>query len=209
MFEDIFSRRNLILKKMIDFFIEIENREIVLETIIKIKDIELIFKSLILFSKSSYIGIYSLEHRKKLLDSISQKKKEDFCKYFFRYNINFLRKFDLEKYLRLEILTLNYMYEKKYLNTFFEFNKDSYLESKEKIYNCFGENIKSKYFDYNNYINVKKGKDTLKLNIQDVIYQICKRKQIDRSMKSHVSKYYHKEYTIISEYLKYNRDMIL
>ena len=208
MFEDIFSRRNLILKKIVDFYIEPENRDIVLETIIKTKDIESIFRSTVLFSKISYVGIYSLEHRKKLLDLILENRKEDFSKNFLKFNINFLRKYDLEKYLKLETFTLNYMYEKKYLNVFFQFTKENYLECKRKIYLSYEENVKNRYFDYNNSITVKKGKGTLELNIQNIIYQMYKKKPVDTGMRNYISKYYKKEYSIISEYLKYNKEMI-
>ena len=52
MFEDIFSRRNIILQKLINYFFE-DNKEIILESMIKVKDLSLIFRSIVLFSKKT------------------------------------------------------------------------------------------------------------------------------------------------------------
>ena len=205
MFEDIFSRRNTILKKMIEYFIN-DYKDLVLESVVREKDIDLIFKGIILFSKISYLGIYSLEHKKKLLTYIKENKKEDFLKNFLRYNSSFLKKYNLEKFLRLEILTLSYLYEKSYFNAFFILNEESYIKAKTKIYLINQEDLKTKYFNHRNTIIIKKGKKNTELDIQEILFKLYSGKKIEFSIKNYILKYYLKEYTIVSEFLKYHKN---
>ena len=124
MFEDVFSRRNLILKKIIRYFYDDFN-DIILESVIKIKDLELVFRSILLFSKKNYLGLYSLDHRKKLMSLLEEDKKEEFVRGFTRYQSNFLKVNDLEDYLKLEVFSLSLFYEKCYYNIYYQINENN------------------------------------------------------------------------------------
>jgi hypothetical protein len=206
MFEDIFSRRNIILQKLIHYFFE-DYQEIILESIIKVKDLSLIFRSIILFSKKNYLGLYSLEHRKKLITLLLEDKKEDFINNFTRYNGSFIKSNKLEEYLDLEILTVSYFYEKKFYNTFFDFTEDNYNLCKKKIYLLHNKNIKNRYYCYKNLILVKKGKEETLLNLQETIYQIIKNKKLDTGIKKYIHKFYSQEFDIVFHYLKYHKEI--
>jgi hypothetical protein len=206
MFEDIFSRRNIILQKLINYFFD-DDKEIILESMIKIKDLSLIFRSIVLFSKKIYVGLYSLEHRKKLNGFLLEGKKEEFIKNFTRYNSNFIRNNKLEQYVDLEVLTVMYFYEKQFYNSFFEFNETNYNLCKKKIYLLHEKDIRNRYFTYKNIIMVKKGKEETQLNLQETIYQIIKNKKVDYNVKKYIQKFYSQEYNIVYDYLKYHKEI--
>ena len=206
MFEDVFSRRNIIIKKLIFFFHD-EFQDIILESVLKIKDLELIFKSILLFSKKIYLGLYSLDHRRKLINLLQSEKKEDFLKFFVRYQSNFLKVHSLEDYLKLEIYALSMFYEKCYYNIYFEINENNFLKCKKKIYQIYEKDIKSKCFYHRNSVLVKKGKEEIFLNLQEVIYNMIKNKGVETGVKKYVLKFHRKEYEIISEYLKYQKEL--
>ena len=206
MFEDIFSRRNIILQKLINYFFE-DNKEIILESMIKVKDLSLIFRSIVLFSKKTYIGLYSLEHRKKLIGFLLEGKKEEFIKNFTKYSSNFIRNNKIDQYLDLEILSVMYFYEKQYYNSFFQFNETKYNICKKKIYLLHEKDIRNRYFTYRNVIMVKKGREETPLNLQETIYQIVKNKKVDYNIKNYIQKFYSQEYNIMYEYLKYHKEI--
>jgi hypothetical protein len=206
MFEDVISRRNTILKKLIQYFNE-EYQEIVLESIIKVKNLELILKSIILFSNKNYFGLYSLDHKRKLITLLQKGKREDFLNYFTRYQSNFIKVNELEEYLNLEVLTISLFYEKCYYNIYYQVTENNYLKCKKKIYQLYNKDIRSKYFYHRNSVMIKKGKSEVTLNLQKVIYDIIKNKGIEPSVKKYIYKFYSKEFNIVSEYLKYQKEI--
>lgn len=206
MFEDIFSRRNIILKKLVQYFND-EFQDIIIESIIRIKDLELILKSILLFSNKNYFGLYSLDHKRKLINLLHEGKREDFIRFFTRYQSNFIKVNDLEEYLNLEILTITLFYEKCYYNIYYEINENNYLKCKKKIYQLKGKDIRSKYFYHRNSVMVKKGKSEIMLNLQQVIYDIIKNKGIEPSVKKYIYKFYSTEFNIVSDYLKYQKEI--
>ena len=206
MFEDIFSRRNIILKKLVQYFND-EFQDIIIESIIRIKDLELILKSILLFSNKNYFGLYSLDHKRKLINLLQEGKKEDFIRFFTRYQSNFIKVNDLEEYLNLEIFTITLFYEKCYYNIYYEINENNYLKCKKKIYQLKGKDIRSKYFYHRNSVMVKKGKSEIMLNLQQVIYDIIKNKGIEPSVKKYIYKFYSTELNIVSDYLKYQKEI--
>lgn len=206
MFEDVFSRRNLILKKIIYYFYD-DFQDIILESIIKINDLELVFKSIILFSKKNYLGLYSLDHRKKLMSLLEESKKEEFVRGFTRYQSNFLKVNELEDYLKLEIFTLSLFYEKCYYDIYYQIDENNYLKCKKKIYHLYEKDIKSRYYYHRNLVMVKKGKSEVILNLQEVIYNILKNREVEPSVKKYVFKFHRTEYRIISDYLKYQKKL--
>tara|TARA_R110002126_G_scaffold6306_5_gene33088 strand:+ start:5386 stop:6012 length:627 start_codon:yes stop_codon:yes gene_type:complete len=206
MFEDIFSRRNIILKKLVQYFND-EFQDIIIESIIRIKDLELILKSILLFSNKNYFGLYSLDHKRKLINLLQEGKREDFIRFFTRYQSNFIKVNDLEEYLNLEILTITLFYEKCYYNIYYEINENNYLKCKKKIYQLKGKDIRSKYFYHRNSVMVKKGKSEIMLNLQQVIYDIIKNKGIEPSVKKYIYKFYSTEFNIVSDYLKYQKEI--
>lgn len=206
MFEDIFSRRNIILKKLIEYFND-EFQDIIMESIIRVRDLELILKSIVLFSNKNYFGLYSLDHKRKLITLLQEGKREDFVRFFTRYQSNFIKVNDLEEYLNLEVLTITLFYEKCYYNIYYEINENNYLKCKKKIYQLQGKDIRSKYFYHRNSVMVKKGKSEIVLNLQQVIYDIIKNRGIEHSVKKYIYKFYSTEFNIISEYLKYQKEI--
>lgn len=206
MFEDIFSRRNIILKKLVEYFND-EFQDIIMESIIRIRDLELILKSILLFSNKNYFGLYSLDHKRKLITLLQEGKREDFVRFFTRYQSNFIKVNDLEEYLNLEVLTITLFYEKCYYNIYYEINENNYLKCKKKIYQLQGKDIRSKYFYHRNSVMVKKGKSEIVLNLQQVIYDIIKNRGIEHSVKKYIYKFYSTEFNIISDYLKYQKEI--
>lgn len=206
MFEDIFSRRNIILKKLVEYFND-EFQDIIMESIIRIRDLELILKSIVLFSNKNYFGLYSLDHKRKLITLLQEGKREDFVRFFTRYQSNFIKVNDLEEYLNLEVLTITLFYEKCYYNIYYEINENNYLKCKKKIYQLQGKDIRSKYFYHRNSVMVKKGKSEIVLNLQQVIYDIIKNRGIEHSVKKYIYKFYSTEFNIISDYLKYQKEI--
>jgi hypothetical protein len=206
MFEDIFSRRNIILKKLVQYFND-EFQDIIIESIIRIKDLELILKSILLFSNKNYFGLYSLDHKRKLINLLQEGKREDFIRFFTRYQSNFIKVNDLEEYLNLEVTTITLFYEKCYYNIYYEINENNYLKCKKKIYQLKGKDIRSKYFYHRNSVMVKKGKSEIMLNLQQVIYDIIKNKGIEPSVKKYIYKFYSTEFNIVSDYLKYQKEI--
>lgn len=206
MFVDIFSRRNIILKKLIEYFND-DFHDIIIKSVIRVNDLELILKSIILFSNKNYFGLYSLDHKRKLINLLQEGKKEDFIRFFTRYQSNFIKVNDLEEYLDLEIMSLTLFYEKCYYNIYYEVNENNFLKCKKKIYQLKGKDIRSKYFYHRNSVMVKKGKSEIKLNLQQVIYDIIKNKGIEPSVKKYIYKFYSTEFNIVSDYLKYQKEI--
>ena len=54
---------------------------------------------------------------------------------------------------------------------------------------------------------VKKGKSEIMLNLQQVIYDIIKNKGIEPSVKKYIYKFYSTEFNIVSDYLKYQKEI--
>ena len=206
MFEDVFSRRNINLKKIINYF-NTEHQDIILESVIKINDLELIMKSILLFSNQNYFGLYSLDHKRKLINLIRERKKEEFIKNFTRYQSNFIKVNNLEEYFELELMSICLFYEKSYYDIYFEINENNYLKCKKKIYQLYDKDIRSKYFYHRNSVLVKKGKSEHCLNLQQVICDIVKNKKIDHNVKKYIQKFYSSECQIVSNYLKYHKDV--
>jgi len=206
MFEDVFSRRNINLKKIIAYF-NPEYQDIILESVIKINDLELIMKSILLFSNQNYFGLYSLDHKKKMINFIREGKREEFINHFTRYQSNFIKINNLEEYFDLELTTICFFYEKSYYDIYFEINENNYLKCKKKIYQLYDKDIRSKYFYHRNSVLVKKGKSEHCLNLQQVICDIVKNKKIDHNVKKYIQKFYSSECQIVSNYLKYHKDV--
>lgn len=214
--DELFSRRDIIKSEIIDMVIETNsdylknNRNFIKKAINKIKNIKQVFTGIIFLNKNSYYGRYSFSYNSLILKAIEKKDQEKFLESYTHpypseiYQNSYLDKNfkeDFNKHLHYEILSYNYLFEKRYYDTEFPVDILSLQKCKKEIFRVFKINENSRFLSNKDKILVKKGKEEKIYNINEIIIKFFKNGNFDEKIDEYIRKNYQKEYSIIFYYL--------
>ena len=196
------SRRNLVLMEILKFVLETNDKiseshsETIFKNLVKIKSLDQIFSVMSALNKNSYFGIYALEFN-YLLDLALNSEGQDVEKVFQKRN-----KLEDVKNFKYEVMSYNYLYDKRYYDSYFVISLESFQECRREVYDCFNIHSRGKYFSNKNTIVVKKGKKISEMDIVETIFKIFKGFSIDPQLDTYVKDNYKEEYKIISHFVK-------
>jgi len=196
------SRRNLVLMEILKFVLNTNDKiskdycEAIFRFLVKIKSLDQIFSIISRLNKNSYFGIYALEFN-YLLDLSLNSEDQNLDPVFNKKN-----RFDDIDHFKYEVMSYHYMYDKRYYDTYFEMNLESFQECKREVYDCFQIQYRGKYFSNKNTIVVKKGRETTQMDIVETIFKIFKGMSLDPKLDEYVRDNYKDEYKIISHFVK-------
>lgn len=202
MFNFMLSRRNLVLMEILKFVLETNDKiskdhsEDIFKNLVRIKSLDQIFSVMSGLNKNSYFGIYALEFN-YLLDVSLNSENGDLEKVFQKRN-----RFEDTENFKYEMMTYNYLYDKRYYDPYFVVNLDSFQECKKEVYDCFKVQKRGKFFSNKNTILVKKGRETSQMDIVETIFKIFKGVSMDPQLDKYVKDNYRDEYKIISHFVK-------
>ena len=196
------SKRNLVLMEILRFVFSTNDKisddhfEKFFKSLVKIKSLDHIFSVMSRLNKNSYFGIYALEFN-YLIDLSLNSEKYDLDEILTKSN-----KFDEIENFKYEVMSYRYLYDKKYYDDHYVINLETFQKCKEEVYNCFEIQNRGKYFSNKNTILVRKGKETIHMDIVETIFKIFKGVSLNPKLDSYVKENYKEEYTIISHFVK-------
>ena len=172
-----------------------KEKKFIQNQLIRIKKIDYILQGLVLLDKTNVFGRYCNSFSRGIKPFIKQKDSKGFRKYFV--NTHPLEMFQndmidqdskdiFKKYYSVEIATLNYFYEKKKLDTFYHVSWDNYRKCKKDLYQLYQLDTQSKFFFYNDYLVIIKGKQKENFSIYKLIRKLLLGERIDEKILQHI-----------------------
>jgi len=172
-----------------------KNKKFIQNQLVRIKKIDYILQGLILLDKDNVFGRYCSSFSKGIRPLIKSKDSKGFRKFFVNTHpweifqndmMSQKNKKDFTKHLSIEIAALNYFYEKKKLDSFYQVNWENYRKCKKELYQLHKLDTQSKFFFYNDYLVIIKGRQKNNLSISKLIEKIILGDIVDERILQHI-----------------------
>jgi len=182
----IFSISLLFLK---DF--NIEDLDVLLENLTKIKELKIFFKGMVFFNKKSYLGAFSFQHQKKFLQAFKKRKDYIFC-----FSNPHLFDYSFQELIELERLSLNFFFDKCFIDIEnFSITRKNLNTCREKIFS--GKKRLRKYLYFSNILEIQNGKSKKVYSIVNLIKKILKNEFIKKEILDYLEKNYSYEIELV------------